>query len=177
MTNEEMVLELRDLLDCNNFKHVRDDIEALIKKIQPKPTMIDDIELLEKKIFRGHGDKDIYHAWMRLRVELRRTKYEPEEKVYGPQKCNETVKTCENCRHNLERFTCQYCSKMDKWEPILTNGKLWKEVKAIEEAHKDAADSKCNFGDKFEVCRICGGEVDSNHGSVCSDCDQDYYED
>ena len=29
----------------------------------------------------------------------------------------------------------------------------------------------------IEVCRICGGEVDSNHGSVCSDCDQDHYED
>ena len=72
----------------------------------------------------------------------------PEEKVYGPQKCNETEKVCINCGHNLERFTCQYCSKMDKWEPILTNGKLWKEVKAIEKAHKDAADSRLNFGDK-----------------------------
>ena len=34
-----------------------------------------------------------------------------------------------------------------------------------------------NGAEPTEVCRICGGEVDSNHGSVCSDCDQDYYED
>ena len=36
MKTEEIVKELRDLLDCNNFKHVRDDIEALITKLQPK---------------------------------------------------------------------------------------------------------------------------------------------
>ena len=37
MKTEEIVKELRGLLDCNNFKHVRDDIEALITKLQPKP--------------------------------------------------------------------------------------------------------------------------------------------
>ena len=40
MKNEEIVRELRGLLDCNNFKHVRDDIEALIKKLQPKPLFV-----------------------------------------------------------------------------------------------------------------------------------------
>ena len=37
MKTEEIVKELRGLLDCNNFKHVRDDIKALITKLQPKP--------------------------------------------------------------------------------------------------------------------------------------------
>ena len=32
-----------------------------------------------------------------------------------------------------------------------------------------------NAKNNIEVCRICGGEVDSKHGSVCSDCDPDYY--
>ena len=40
MKTEEIVKELRDLLDCNNFKHLRDDIEALITKLQPKPLFV-----------------------------------------------------------------------------------------------------------------------------------------
>ena len=162
MKNEEIIKELEEVIDCIANEELKTAIRmalTIIEKLQPKPTMIDDIELLEKKIFRGHGDKDIYHAWMRLRVELRRTKDEPEEKykckicggeinkgefdtfelcdgcwdkpeekVYGPQKCNETVKTCENCAHGTQMCSGSYCHNFSEWEPILTNGKQWKEV-------------------------------------------------
>ena len=74
---------------------------------------------------------------------------EPEEKVYGPQECNKTaVKTCENCAHGPQMCSGSCCHDRDKWEPILTNGKLWDKIKAVEKAHKDAADSRLNFGDK-----------------------------
>ena len=64
------------------------------------------------------------------------------EKVYGPQECNETVKTCENC--DCETVKCFACHNYSEWEPFLTDGKLWDRVKAVEKAHRDAADSKCN---------------------------------
>jgi len=57
-----------------------------------------------------------------------------DEKVYGPQKCNETVKTCENCEHETSTQMClgSYCHDRDKWVPKPTDGKLWDKVKDVE---------------------------------------------
>ena len=61
---------------------------------------------------------------------------------------DETVKDCENCDRYMVRTICLTCDGLNKWAPIPTTGKQWKKVKAIEKAHRDAADSKLNFGDK-----------------------------
>ena len=40
MNKEQIVRELRDLLDCTSFGHIRKDIQNLINKLQPKPLFV-----------------------------------------------------------------------------------------------------------------------------------------
>ena len=178
MKTEEIVKELRGLLDCNNFKHVRDDIETLITKLQPKPlfkvgpakTTGDNLvvihEIHEGFIFgriMNIPDKWFSHSWLDSGIDRfgcpgynLLPNNEPElitdfpfpkpealydEKVYGPQKCNETVKLCMNCEHENSPV-CFSCHGRDKWTPVPTTKELWKRVLEVEKAHKDAGNSK-----------------------------------
>ena len=176
MKTEEIVKKLRHILKSftAGFPSVaQEEIERLIdiiEKLTPKPLFKVgpaklrngmDFKIYEIYIDRIHGAfKTTCGNWEtaeRLSDGTYLTDSErdilpnngPEEKVYGPQKCNETVKTCENCAHVISAQMClgSYCHDRDKWAPISTDGELWDRILAFEKAHKDAAESKLKFGD------------------------------
>jgi len=187
MKNEEIVKELREVIDCianEELKTATRMALTIIEKLTPKPlfkvgpakTTGDNLvvihEIHEGFIFgriMNIPDKWFSHSWLDSGIDRfgcpgynLLPNNEPElitdfpfpkpealydEKVYGPQKCNETVKTCETCEHenSVEMCLDSYCHDRDRWVPKPTTGKQWDKVKAIEKAHRDAADSKLNF--------------------------------
>ena len=170
MTNEEIVKELEEVLKtfwAGFPSAAQEEIERLIEKLTPKPLFKVgpaklrngmDFKIYEIYIDRIHGAFKTTCGNWETAERLSDGTYltdserdilpnnEPEEKVYGPQKCNETVKTCENCEHE-EGTVCFSCHGRDKWAPAPTDKELWDRILAFEKAHKDAAESKLKFGD------------------------------
>ena len=58
MNKEQIVRELRDLLDCTSFGHIRKDIQNLINKLQPKPLFVPGPAKL-----RNGEDAEIYEVF------------------------------------------------------------------------------------------------------------------
>ena len=177
LDGKEIVKELREVIDCiANEEPITATRTALtiIEKLQPKPLFIPGPAKLrngwDAKIYEVFDDcihgyylpetgEKLLYCWgingllrynstTKLDIDLLPNN-EP-EKVYGPQKCNETaVKTCENCNGecNGETAKCFACHNYSEWEPAPTDKELWDRVLAFEKAHKDAAESKLKFGD------------------------------
>jgi len=184
MTNEEIVKELRDVIDCiANEEPITATRTALtiIEKLKPKPLFVlgpakytdgtdcnilaihtdDEQGMLTEYKLEGNGwwisrhnldGKGTDQNWDVMPNNESEEKYKckicggeinkgefdtfelcdgcwdkPEEKVYGPQKCNDTVKLCMNCEHEGETV-CFSCHGRDKWAPVPTIKELWKRV-------------------------------------------------
>ena len=153
MKTEEIVKELRDVIDCiANEEPITATRTALtiIEKLKPKPLFVlgpakytdgtdcnilaihtDDAEgMITEYKLEGNGwwisrhnldGKGTDQNWDVM------PNNESEEKVYGPQKCNDTVKLCMNCEHEGETV-CFSCHGRDKWAPVPTIKELWKRV-------------------------------------------------
>ena len=172
MKTEEIVKQLntiRELVDFGRYSPAIHNIRILVEKLETKTKFVlgpakyadgTDCNILaihtdeEQGIFTEYIDGGKWWSrWHRLDgVYIGGSNKnvlpnnEPEEKVYGPQKCNEPVKLCMNC--DCETVKCFACHNYSEWEPIPTDKELWDRVLAFEKVHKDAADSKLNFGDK-----------------------------
>ena len=161
LDGKEIVKELREVIDCianEELKTATRMALTIIEKLQPKPLFVvgpakyqdgTDCNILAIHPDDARGMVTEYKrddTWLSRWHFLNGTYFgnaynyknvlpnAPEEKVYGPQKCNETVKTCENC--NCETVTCFACHNFSEWEPFLTDGKLWDKIKAVEKAHR-----------------------------------------
>ena len=171
MKNEEIIKELEEILGTCSIAYVKNNVRKLIEKLQPKPLFIPGPAKLrngwDAKIYEVFDDcihgyylpetgEKLLYCWgingllrgnSTTKSDIDLLPNNEPEKVYGPQECNEPVKLCMNCEHE-EGTVCFSCHGRDKWTPAPTDKELWDRVLAVEKAHKDAADSKLNFGDK-----------------------------
>ena len=167
MKNEEIVKQLKYISTtlwrngCGGLGALDELIDTLspkpLFKVGPAKTTGDNLVVIHEihegfifgRIMSIPPDKWFSHSWLDSGEDrfgcssynLLPNNNEPEEKVYGPQKCNDTVKLCMNCEHENSPV-CFSCHGRDKWTPVPTTKELWKRVLAVEKAHKDAGNSK-----------------------------------